>query len=112
MGMSSCCYNSSVCAYFLAHDECRHLESIFPPSRELWECRVVAIIRVSPSGTVLSVASEFHSLAISVLQCVAVCCSVSQCVAVYRSVLQCVAVCCSVCFYINWEGGGRARESE
>jgi len=42
-----------------------------------------------------------------VLQCVAVCCSVLQCVAVYRkidisffavycSVLQCVAVCCSV----------------
>ena len=30
-----------------------------------------------------------------VLQCVLVCCSVLQCVAVY-SVLQCVAVCCSV----------------
>jgi len=36
----------------------------------------------------------------SVLQCVAVCCSVLQCVqcdAVCCSVLQCVAVCCSVC---------------
>jgi len=32
----------------------------------------------------------------SVLQCVAVCCSVFRCVAVCRSVLQCVAVCCSV----------------
>jgi len=35
------------------------------------------------------------------LQCVAVCCSVLQCVAKYRAdfggcVLQCVAVCCSV----------------
>ena len=32
----------------------------------------------------------------SVLQCVAVCCSVLQCVAVCCSVLQCVAACCSV----------------
>jgi len=32
----------------------------------------------------------------SVLQCVAVCCSVLQCVAVCCSLLQCVAVCCSV----------------
>jgi len=32
----------------------------------------------------------------SVLQCVAVCCRVLQCVAVCCSVLQCVAVCCSV----------------
>ena len=32
----------------------------------------------------------------SMLQCVAVCCSVLQCVAVCCSVLQCVAVCCSV----------------
>ena len=32
----------------------------------------------------------------SVLQCVAVCCSVLQCGAVWCSVLQCVAVCCSV----------------
>jgi len=32
----------------------------------------------------------------SMLQCVAVCCSVLQCVAVYCSVLQCVAVCCNV----------------
>ena len=32
----------------------------------------------------------------SVLQCVAVCCSVLQCDAVCCSVLQCVAVCCSV----------------
>jgi len=38
----------------------------------------------------------------AILQCVAVCCSVSQCVAVCcsvvpcRAILQCVAVCCSV----------------
>jgi len=32
----------------------------------------------------------------SVLQCVAVCCSVLLCVVVYCSMLQCVAVCCSV----------------
>jgi len=30
------------------------------------------------------------------LQCVVVCCSMSQCVAVCCSVLQCVAVCCSM----------------
>jgi len=34
-----------------------------------------------------------HPVAV-VLQCVAVCCSVWQCV--YHSVMQCVAVCCSV----------------
>jgi len=33
---------------------------------------------------------------LSVLRCVAVCCSVLQCVAVCCSVLQCVAVCCGV----------------
>ena len=33
---------------------------------------------------------------VSVLPCVAVCCSVLQCVAVCCSVLQCVAVCCSL----------------
>jgi len=32
----------------------------------------------------------------SVLQCVALCCSVLQCGTMYCSVLQCVAVCCSV----------------
>jgi len=35
-----------------------------------------------------------------VLQCVAVCCSALQCVAVRCSVLQCVAVCCSVMQWI------------
>jgi len=30
------------------------------------------------------------------LQCITVCCSVLQCVAVYYSVLQCIPVCCSV----------------
>jgi len=34
---------------------------------------------------------------VSVLQCVAVCCSVLQCVAMCCSVLRCVAVCCSTC---------------
>ena len=40
----------------------------------------------------------------SVLQCVAVRCSVLQCVAVCYSVLQCVAVCCSVlqCVAVCW----------
>ena len=33
--------------------------------------------------------------------CVAVCCSVLQCVAVFGSVLQCFAVCCSVLHYIG-----------
>ena len=33
---------------------------------------------------------------VGVLQCVAVCCSVSQRVAVCHSMLQCVTVCCSV----------------
>jgi len=33
---------------------------------------------------------------VSVLQCVAVCCSELQCVLVCCSVLQCVAVCCRV----------------
>ena len=36
----------------------------------------------------------------SVLQCIAVCCFVLQCIAVYCSVLQCIAVCCSVLQYI------------
>jgi hypothetical protein len=35
-------------------------------------------------------------LCLGVLQCVAVCCSVLQCVAVCCSVWQCVVVCCSV----------------
>ena len=30
------------------------------------------------------------------VQCIAVCCSVLQCVAVYFNVVRCVAVCCSV----------------
>jgi len=34
--------------------------------------------------------------ALSMLQCVAVCCGVLWCVVVCCSVLQCVAVCCSV----------------
>jgi len=38
----------------------------------------------------------FNDSQVSMLQCVAVCCSVLQCVAVYCSVLQCVVVCCSV----------------
>ena len=38
----------------------------------------------------------------SALQCVAVCCSVLQCVAVRCSALQCVAVCCSEHFLQRW----------
>ena len=37
-------------------------------------------------------ASQCVAVWCSVLQCVAVCCSASQCVAVWYSVLQCVAV--------------------
>jgi len=40
--------------------------------------------------------SDAEYCSVSVLQCVAVCCSASQCIAVCCSVLQCVAVCCSV----------------
>jgi len=40
----------------------------------------------------------------SVLQCVEVCCSVLQCFAVCRSVLQCVAVCCRGYMYISTPG--------
>jgi len=37
-----------------------------------------------------------NSVCCSVLQCVAVCCSVWQCAAVCCSVLQCIAVCCKM----------------
>ena len=42
---------------------------------------------------VLAIAGAFHlqCVAVSVLQCVAVCCGVLRCVAVYSGVLQCVA---------------------
>jgi len=39
---------------------------------------------------------QYVAVCCSVVQCVAVCCSALQCVAVCCSVLQCVAVCCSV----------------
>jgi len=39
---------------------------------------------------------ESCCMAMSQIECIAVCCSVLQCVAVCCSVLQCVAVCCSV----------------
>jgi len=41
------------------------------------------------------------SVAVCMLQCVAVCCSVLQCVAVCCSALQCVAVCCSVLQWLH-----------
>jgi len=46
-----------------------------------------------------SIDTLIKGLNTSVLQCVAVCCSVLQCVVVCCSVLQCVAVCCSVLQY-------------
>jgi len=52
---------------------------------------VAMCCRVLQCFTVWST-SRFYSM----LQCVAVCCSVLQCVAVYCSVLQYVAMCCSV----------------
>jgi len=47
---------------------------------------------------------------LSVLQCVAVCCSVLQCVAVCCSVLQCVAVCCSRVYVSAKQVGTRMYE--
>ena len=46
---------------------------------------------IPPVGGVLFVNSLTFAVCCSVLQCVAVCCSVVQC-----SVVQCVAVCCNV----------------
>jgi len=51
----------------------------------------VAVFRVAVCRSV----SQCVAVCCSVLQCVAVCCSVLQCVTVCCSVLQCVAVCCS-----------------
>ena len=50
--------------------------------------------------------SSGKSLRHTVMQCVAVCCSVLQCVAVCCSVLQCVSLCCSVlrCFALQFQG--------
>jgi len=57
--------------------------------------------------------SVLQCVAIGVLQCVAVCCSaihgkcllsfcVLQCVAMCCNVLQCVVVCCSVCVAVSY----------
>ena len=43
----------------------------------------------------------------SVLQCVAVCCSMLQCVAVCCSVLQYVAMCCNVLQYVYTDNVGQ-----
>jgi len=52
-----------------------------------------------------------YGLVGSVLHCVAVCCSVSQCVAACRSLLQCVVVCCSVsqCVAVRIDEFGNGR---
>jgi len=44
------------------------------------------------------VITKIEKLQDYVLQCVTVCCSALQYVAVFYSVLQCVAVCCSVLY--------------
>ena len=48
----------------------------------------------------------------TLIRCVAVCCSVLQCGTVCCSVLQCIAVCCSVlqCVAVFWQGNQKARE--
>jgi len=73
------------------------------------------LAEVPRSNASLSPVSVLQCVAMccSVLQCVAMCCSVLQCIAVCCSVLQCVAVCCSVlqCIAVHpWLSGGvRAR---
>ena len=56
-------------------------------------CRVLQCV-----GTLLALFDQVAQH--SVLQCVAVFCSMLQCVAVCCSMLQCVAVCCSVLQYV------------
>ena len=70
------------------------------------QCVLQCVVRVCDDSTICLERTYHICLANererehSVLQCVAVCCSVLQCVlqrvAVCCSVLQCVAVCCSV----------------
>ena len=57
-------------------------------------CSVLQWVAVCCS--VCAVCLQCVAVCCSVMQCVTACCSVSQCVAVCCSVLQCVAVCCSV----------------
>ena len=47
----------------------------------------------------------------TLLQCVAVCCSVLQCVAVCCSVLQCVATCVSIKLCLMWKTASRPKAS-
>jgi len=57
--------------------------------------RVAACCSVLQCIAVCCIALQGVAVRCSVLQCVAVCCSVLQCVAARCSALQCVAVCCS-----------------
>ena len=50
---------------------------------------------VAPSGG-RDIRCMFVGVFWSVLECVAMCCSVLECVGVCWSVLECVAMCCSV----------------
>jgi len=58
-------------------------------------CSVLQRVALSLSLTQEYAWDSVARIMMSMLQCVAVCCSVLQCVAVCCSVLQCVAVCCS-----------------
>jgi len=49
------------------------------------------------TSTLLQCVAECCSVLQCVAVCVSLCCSALQCVAVRRSASQCVAVCCSVC---------------
>jgi len=63
----------------------------------LWYCySVLQCVAVHCSVWQLFQSTALDSTQCGTWQCVAVCCSVLQCVAVCCSVLQCVAVCCSV----------------
>ena len=62
--------------------------------------RIAVCCNVSQCVAVYRSVLQCVAVYCSVLQCVAVCCSVLQCVAVCCSVLLCVVVCCSVLPYV------------
>jgi len=111
-----CCIYT--CAYFHMYSYaqvCTHVIYIYTQTH-VHGVKNMLQVMVSPSrcsvlqcDTVLQCVAVWCSVVqcgavwCSVLQCVAVCCSVLQCVAACCSVLQCVAACCSVlqCYTIH-----------
>ena len=104
---SGCCVDdvASECDKFVAcesrpeHDMCAKCD-LLPQVCVAVYCSVLqrvavccSVLQCSPRMICARSATCFRR---SMLQCVAVCCSVLQCVAVLCNVLQCVAVCCSV----------------